>query len=315
MNILITGAAGFIGRAILTESLLNKTKWGLDNITGVDWDRSLCSEVQSYLSLTDRELMCMDFASIECLTGIISKRYDCIIHLAALPRVAYSVENPRKTDENNIQKSVALLEACLSSGTPMVFASSSSVYGGAENIPTKETEPLNPVSPYALQKATFEKYLEIYEKLKKYKSIRLRFFNVYGPGQSGESAYSTVLSSWMYKLKNNLPLTIEGDGCQRRDFCYIDDVVNACLLSVTKIETIQGVFNVASGINYSCNDVLSYIKVKFGENSITLDQKPVREGDVRETSADISSIKNALGYYPQTEFWKGVDNTISWWFH
>jgi len=318
VNLLITGAAGFIGKAIYKEAAFYGGNWGISSLTGVDWDDSLCRKVEHAIGSDgfsqDTKLICSDFSSDHMLKSIENKKYDCIIHLAALPRVAFSVQNPAKTDLNNINKSVSLLESCLKSNTPMVFASSSSVYGGAKNLPTREDEPLSPVSPYALQKATFERYLDIYKELKNYNSIALRFFNVYGPGQDGSSAYSTVLAAWMHKIKNNLPISLEGDGEQRRDFCYIGDVVNACLLSAQKVNTVQGCFNVAYGENHSCNQLLAHLNEKFPKNIVRVESRPPRGGDVRVTLADISKAKLLLGYKPITHFWGGVDKTIDWWF-
>ena len=318
MNLLITGAAGFIGSAIYKEAALHGGNWGISGLTGVDWDDCLCRKIEHAVGIEgfsqDTKLICADFSSDHILKSVENKKYDCVIHLAALPRVAFSVENPAKTDLNNINKSVALLESCLKSNTPMVFASSSSVYGGAKVLPTKESEPLSPVSPYALQKATFEKYLDIYKELKNYNSIALRFFNVYGPGQDGSSAYSTVLAAWMHKIKHNLPICLEGDGEQRRDFCYVGDVVNACLLSSQKVNSVQGSFNVACGENHSCNELLEYLNKKFAKNMVRVESKPPRSGDVRITLADISKARSLLGYKPSTHFWDGVDKTIDWWF-
>lgn len=319
MRILITGAAGFIGSSVLRECIVNGKKWRIDSVVGVDIDSHACDKVKinfgsDWDSSNSHSLINTDFASNQILSQVADGVFDRIIHLAALPRVAYSVANPSRTDEYNIHKSVSLLEACLKSKTPMVFASSSSVYGGAKNLPTREDEPLKQMSPYALQKATFEKYLEIYENISGYRSIRLRFFNVYGPGQDGSCAYSTVLAAWMHKVKNKLHLSMEGDGEQRRDFCYIGDVVSACLLSCQKIENVTGAFNIACGKNYSCNELLSYLKSKFAEGMIVVENKPTRPGDVRETLADISNAKELLEFQPATSFWNGVDKTIDWWF-
>lgn len=314
MNLLITGAAGFIGSSVLRESIFYGNNWGIKSVLGVDWDSGLCEKQMLNFNIEEKNLICSDFSDYKILDRVKNKEFDCVIHLAALPRVAFSVENPAKTDLNNINKSVVLLERCLHSNTPMVFASSSSVYGGAENIPTKEDEKLNPISPYALQKYVFERYLNIYKNIKNYNSISLRFFNVYGPGQDGASSYSTVLAAWLYKIKNGLPLLLEGDGEQRRDFCYVGDVVNCCLLAAQKSRSVTGSFNVATGSNHSCNELLNYLKSKFRKDMINVEFRPPRAGDVKITLANIQKAKDLLGYVPAVDFYKGVDKTIDWWF-
>ena len=118
----------------------------------------------------------------------------------------------------------------------------------------------------------------------------------------------------MHKLRNNLPISLEGDGEQRRDFCYVGDVVNACLLSAQKVNTVQGCFNVAYGENHSCNELLAHLNEKFPKNIVRVEPRPPRGGDVRVTLADISKAKSLLGYKPVTHFWGGVDKTIDWWF-
>jgi nucleoside-diphosphate-sugar epimerase len=118
----------------------------------------------------------------------------------------------------------------------------------------------------------------------------------------------------MHKIKYNLPICLEGDGEQRRDFCYVGDVVSACLLSAQKVNSVQGSFNVACGENYSCNELLEYLSKKFAKNMVRVAHKSPRNGDVRVTLADISKARSLLGYKPSTHFWDGVDKTIDWWF-
>lgn len=314
MRYLITGAAGFIGGNLLKECITNAKKWDIESVVGVDIDSYMCNMQRVHLGLNENTIIPIDFASDRILEQIDSKKFDCVFHLAANPSVPFSVKYPRSTDLNNINKSVALLESCMSSETPIVFASSSSIYGDAQNVPTTENEKINPLSPYALQKATFEKYLNLYKDLNNFNSISLRFFNVYGPGQQGSSAYSNVLASWMFKIKNKQSLILEGDGEQRRDFCYVSDVVESCLIASKKVHSMHGAFNIGSGVNYSCNELLDYIKTKFSKDLISISNAPARQGDVRITLSDISLAKNKLSYSPKVNFWDGVDKTIDWWF-
>lgn len=314
MRLLITGAAGFIGGNLLKECILNSKKWGIESVTGVDIDSYMCNLHRINLNTKEDQLISCDFSNCKILQRIESSNFDCVLHLAANPSVPFSVKFPAQTDLNNINKSIMLLESCMMSNTPIVFASSSSIYGDSESIPTKESDPINPLSPYALQKATFEKYLKIYKQINDFNSISLRFFNVYGPGQQGSSAYSNVLAAWMFKIKNKKNLILEGDGEQRRDFCYVGDVVESCLLAAHKCKNTYGAFNIGSGSNYSCNELLEYLGRKFSKDMISVEKAPPRLGDVRVTLADINLAKEKLEFSPKVDFWRGVDKTIDWWF-
>lgn len=317
MRLLVTGFSGFIGSHFFKKCLNEYKNIGLSHLCGTDINKNSFVSIKDFISKNDfscdYSLCNDDFSSDIILSKIRNKEFDAIMHFAALPRVAFSVKNPFATDSGNINKSVRMLEECIKSNTPIVFASSSSVYGGLGKMPTSTEEPMRPISPYALQKATFEQYLNIYHSINNFKSISLRFFNVYGPGQDGSSSYSTVIASWMHKIKNNMPLVLEGDGEQKRDFCFVDDVVSACFLAIKKIETVHGSFNVACGKNYSCNDILKYLQEKYCRSNLEVVRVPPRKGDVRETLADISKSTSILGYMPRFDLYKGIDITMDWW--
>lgn len=254
-----------------------------------------------------------DFSSEHLLQHIKNKSYDVVFHQAAIPRVLYSVENPAETTFVNVFSTIRLFEACAKNVSKVVWASSSSVYGGAEILPTSEEErgKVLPKSPYAWQKFTIEDYAKMAYELYELDIVCLRYFNVYGPGQLGNSAYATAIAAWCNAIKNNLSLRSDGDGEQTRDMCYIDNVVHANVLAANSDLTFKGkAYNVACGERVSNNQILDYFKSKF---DLKVENAPERVGDVKHTLADISLIKNELGYEPLVKFWEGLEKTITWW--
>jgi len=253
-----------------------------------------------------------DFSHPVVLEMIASGVYDVIFHQAAVPRVLYSVENPKETTDVNILKSTALLEACKDTSTRFVFASSSSVYGGADQLPTPESTPKNPKSPYAWQKSSFEDLIGIFCDLYGTDIVCLRYFNVFGPGQLGDSAYSTAVAAWCNAVKTGQPLRSDGDGEQTRDLCYIDNVVSANILVAKAEKKFKGeCYNIACGDQTSNNEILQYFKDKF--KNVTVNHAPERLGDVKHTRADISKARSDFGYEPNVHFWEGLERTIEWW--
>ena len=254
-----------------------------------------------------------DFASDGMLSHVHEKNYDVVFHQAAIPRVSYSVENPAETTHANIFKTVRLFEACSGSVKRVVWASSSSVYGGAELMPTPEEERGKnlPKSPYAWQKYAIEDYAKICSELYDLDIVCLRYFNVFGPGQLGDSPYSTAVAAWCHATKNNTELRSDGDGEQTRDMCYVDNTVYANVLAATADRTFKGrCYNVACGSSVSNNEILNYFKDNF---DITVRHAPARPGDVKHTCADITRIQKELGYKPLVTFWEGLEETIDWW--
>ena len=254
-----------------------------------------------------------DFASDHVVSHIRNKFYDVVFHQAAIPRVSYSVENPGETTYTNIFSTVRLFEACAGNVSRVVWASSSSVYGGAELMPTSESERGNklPLSPYAWQKYTIEDYAKIAAELYDQDIVCLRYFNVFGPGQLGNSPYSTAVAAWCHATKHGLPLRSDGDGEQTRDMCYIDNVVDANILAAnSKIEFRGRCYNIACGSSVSNNEILNYFRANF---DVHVRKAPERPGDVKHTLADISRAEEELGYKPLVTFWEGLEQTINWW--
>jgi len=305
---LVTGGAGFVGSNIANR--LMKEGWIVDIVD--DLSNGHLEFVRDSLKESSGSRFIQgDFVHPTVLDSIKDKRYDVIFHEAAVPRVAYSVENPSETTDTNISKTVRLMEAARGNVRRVVFASSSSVYGGADNLPTLESEPKTPVSPYALQKLVVEDYAKLFNKLYGLDMVCLRYFNVFGPNQFGDSPYSTAVSAWCHAVKEGVPLRSDGDGEQTRDLCYIDNVVDANLIVANYEGCFAGdAFNVACGDRTSNNEILEFFKKRF--EGISIEHAPERAGDVKHTQADISAISK-LGYEPKVKFWEGLEKTIGWW--
>lgn len=307
MNILITGGAGFIG-SNLVKNLLEFTT---HNVSVIDRDITNIESLKKLTkSLRPFSLIESDYEDC-CYQFLVNNKTDVVVHLAAVPRVAFSVEQPVSTTLENVYKTVRLLKACHKHVSRVVFASSSSVYGGADLLPTPESYPLNPKSPYALQKQIGEQYCKLFSELYNLDTVCLRFFNVFGPEQYVNSPYATVVANWCNAIKNNNPILLDGDGTQSRDFCYVDNIVQAIKLVAESKQQFNGeVFNVGNQEQTTLNSILDYLKEK--QFKFTIENKPSRIGDVKHTKADISKIRE-LGYIPEVDFWTGLEKTIKWW--
>lgn len=251
------------------------------------------------------------------LAHIQSGAYDVVFHQAAIPRVQFSVENPSLTTYNNVFSTVKLFESCNGHVDRLVFASSSSIYGGANHRPTHESEKGEnlPKSPYAWQKFTIEDYAKIATKLYDLDIVCLRYFNVFGPGQMGDSPYSTAVAAWCHATKYGFPLRSDGDGEQTRDMCYIDNVVHANILAAnsdrSSFDGFKGrCYNIACGSSVSNRQILDYFRANFDVHVVNA---PERIGDVKHTLANIDRAKEELGYEPLVSFWEGLEKTIDWW--
>ena len=311
MKVLVTGGCGFIGSNLI-EALEKK-----DNITEIYCIDDMSAprhDAHDWLKKRFKvKFIDACFASESSLRVIKNKDIDFVYHLAAIPRVSYSVEHPAKTTNTNINKTVKLIEACIGNISRFIFSSSSSVYGGADKMPTPATHVKNPKSPYAWQKDSIENVLRIFCELHSdFDAVSLRYFNVFGPGQFGGSAYSTAISAWCHAVKHGEPLRKDGSGEQSRDLCYVDNAVSANILASDYREKLNGkCFNVACGDRTSNNQILQHFERRYGSLNIT--HAPFRQGDVMHTQADIEETHAILGYEPLVRFWEGLQKTFDWW--
>ena len=308
--VLVTGCAGFIGSNFVEQfhSQFPKTK-----IVGIDdFSTGRRDAVSKTITLYEGSII-----DVKLLDRIFKKhKPECVFHFAAVPGVSFSVKHPAKTTEINVLGTVNLLEKSKDCGVKrLIFSSSSSVYGGAKILPTTESQnPTRPVSPYALQKYAGEQFCKIFSSLYGLDTVSLRYFNVFGPGQYGDSAYAAVIVAWLeplFALNNEKPF-LEGDGRQSRDFCYIDNVVQANIKAMLARKKINGEsFNIAHGKRTNLLEVKSLIERHTGKK-LNLGKRPPRVGDVRHSHADVNKAKKWLGYEPAVDFETGLLKTIDW---
>ncbi len=298
MKILVTGGAGFIGFHLVDRLIKDGYKViVIDNLFSGKKE-NLNKKAKFYK---------IDICSSEITKIFQREKPEIVFHLAAIPRVPVSVQNPVLTSEVNIVGSVNIFKTSADNKVKRIlFASSSSVYGDQKKLLLKETMIPNPISPYGLQKYVGEQFAKLFTNLYKIPIISLRYFNVYGPRINFDSEYSLVIGKYLKLKKEGKPLTIYGDGKQTRGFCYIDDVVEANIKAM-KSNKLKGgeVINIGSDKSYSVN----YLADLIGGEKVYL---PPRPGDVKHTRADISLAKKLLNWQPKISFEEGVRRTIEW---
>jgi nucleoside-diphosphate-sugar epimerase len=320
MRVLVTGGMGFIGSNLVKKlHSLGYVIDIVDDLSSGNEEQLSDYEVRESFpglkySAEERSFIRFfkdDFASY-ILDTVASGIYDVVFHLAAIPRVSFSVDNPAETTDANLNKTVKLFDAARIGETRVVFSSYSSVYGGADILPTPEDHQKNPKSPYAWQKSACEDAARLFCSLYAESDIVcLRYFNVFGPGQYGDSPYATAVSAWCHATKNGLNCRSDGDGTQSRDMCYIDNVVDANVLAAGVKKRWNGdCFNIACNDSVTNNDILTYFIDNFGSNVVSA---PWRPGDIMHTRADVSKAKEELGYKPKVRFWEGLERTVKWW--
>ncbi len=258
MKMLVTGGAGFIGSNLVDQLILEGYKVHvIDNF--ISGKKENCNDEAVYHKL--------DISIINNTNTLknIFEDVDTIFHCAALARVQPSIVDPLKYEVNNTLGLINVLKAAADAKVRrFIYSASSSVYGPTDNLPSKESDPINPISPYANQKYYGELCCRMFYEVYGIETVSLRYFNVYGERQCLGGSYATVLGIFLDQLQNDKPLTINGDGNQRRDFTYVGDVVKANILASLSKKVGGGeVINIGSGINISINEVANMIGDKF----------------------------------------------------
>src|SRR5438132_6110540 len=303
---LVTGGAGFIGshvaRALVEQGarvrIIDNLSTGyLENINeigNIDFINA---------SINDND------ALMRALEGV-----ELVFHQAAIPSVPRSVNKPIETHDASVNGTFTLLLAARDRKVRrVIYAASSSAYGGQAESPKREDMRPDPLSPYAVAKLVGEYYCQVFNRVYGLETVSLRYFNVFGPRQDPSSQYSGVISRFLSALLNGERPVIYGDGEQSRDFTYVSNVVDANLLAAESVAAIGRVINIASGRSVTINHVLELLKELTRRMDVKAEHVPPRTGDVRDSLADLTVARSLLGYNPGVSLEDGMLLTLNWW--
>ena len=316
---LITGVAGFIGSNLLERLLeLDQEVVGLDNFaTGKKFnlnDTKKCVSLKQWEKFNFIEGDICDYYACEnALEGI-----DYVLHQAALGSVPRSILAPLDTNAANVTGFLNILHASkVANVKSFTYAASSSTYGDHLALPKKEENIGNPLSPYGVTKYVNELYASVYARNYGFKTIGLRYFNVFGKRQDPAGAYAAVIPKWISSMIKNEQVFINGDGQTSRDFCFIENAVQMNILAaLASDEAKDSIYNVAVGDRTSLNDLFKALADALSDNQFEINFDPLyrefREGDIRHSLADISKAKNILGYIPSFNISQGIHEAMPW---
>ena len=316
---LVTGVAGFIGSNLLEKLLLlDQTVVGLDNFaTGHQYN---IDEVKTSVSVAQWERFNFikgDIRDYEtCRQAVSGVNY--VLHQAALGSVPRSVADPIASNAANVTGFLNILDAAKEEKVDsFTYAASSSTYGDHPALPKEEQNIGNPLSPYAVTKYVNELYAGVYSRTYGFKSIGLRYFNEFGKRQDPQGAYAAVIPRWTAAMIEGEDVFINGDGETSRDFCFIENTVQMNLLSATACDDAKdNVYNVAVGDRTTLNDLFRAIASALQKNAVNITKPPIyrdfRVGDVRHSQADIAKAQLNLGYVPNFNITKGINEAMPW---
>ena len=314
-KVLVTGGAGFIG-SNLCEALLQKGNKVicLDNFATGKRENIAHLTVDDNFTLIEGDIRKLE----DCLKA--TEDVDYVLHQAALGSVPRSIKDPITSNDVNVSGFLNMLVAARDNGVKrFVFAASSSTYGDSESMPKVEDIIGKPLSPYAITKYVNELYADIFSKTYGLETIGLRYFNVFGRKQDPNGAYAAVIPKFVSQLMNRESPVINGDGNYSRDFTYIDNVIQANLLSLvtTNEKAINTVYNVAYGDRNTLNDLMEYLKEYLSEfdseiSNIEVIYGPNRPGDIPHSHASVDKAKENLNYNPQFTLQQGLKEAVKW---
>lgn len=318
---LVTGVAGFIGSNLLERLLLlGQRVVGLDNFSAGHRENlenvraEVGDERWRLFSFLESDIRDLDHCRAAC------RGVDYVLHQAALASVPASIEDPITTNQANIDGFVHMLVAARECGVKrLVYAGSSAIYGNHPGLPKVESQPAQPLSPYAVSKYVNELYADVFARTYGMEIMGLRYFNVFGKRQDPQGAYAAVIPKWIEELRLGRSPVIHGDGETSRDFCHIDNVVQANILAATtgNQEAVNRVYNVAFGRRTTLNELFATIREMVGRHAPAAAAiQPVyddpRPGDVRHSLADITLARELLGYVPEIDVSQGLRDTVDW---
>lgn len=320
-NWLVTGVSGFIGSNLL-ERLLRLDQWvvGLDNMsTGNEQNLAQVEAIVGPDRWSRFRFVSGDIRDLSVCRDV-CEGAEIILHQAALGSVPRSIQNPITTNESNVDGFLNMLVAARDAGVQrFIYAASSSTYGDHPGLPKREEIIGRPLSPYAVTKYVNELYADVFSRTYGLQSIGLRYFNVFGRRQSPSGEYAAVIPRWISALKSGGPVFINGDGSTTRDFCYVDNVVQANILAgmVESAAAINQVYNIAVGEQTSLLEIFDFLRDKMAERdsnvrSIVPQFLPFRPGDVRHSQANISKARQHLGYAPTHRVFEGLSEATGW---
>jgi len=293
-TVLVTGGAGFIGSNLVDALLARGLKVRVIDNFATGNPKNLNPRAELFeVDIRDGEVIRTAFEGI-----------DCVFHVAALPRIPLSIAKPLETHMTNVVGTLNVLIAARDAKVRrLIYSGSSSVYGDQKTMPLVETMTPNPLNPYALQKYVGEQYARMFHRLFAMETLTLRYFNVYGPRMASEGAYVTVISAFMAARRRGVPMEIHGDGEQTRDFTHVSDIVSANIAAMDAPAADGRAINVGAGRNVSVNRIADLIggpRVLIGR----------RQGDMRNTLADITEASRILGWRPQVTVEEGINRLL-----
>ena len=316
---LITGVAGFIGSNLLEELLsLNQTVIGLDNFsTGSKKNleqvkASVSSESWNLFKFIQGDVCNFDDCKMAC------SNVDYVLHQAALGSVPRSIKDPISSNNANINGFLNMILAAKDARVEsFTYAASSSTYGDYTGLPKIENKIGRPLSPYAVTKFVNELYADVFSLNFGFNSIGLRYFNVFGKRQDPNGAYAAVIPKWISSMINGEDVIINGDGKTSRDFCYIENVIQANILAATAKEKFKNqVYNIAVGDKTTLNELFKSLKNTLNKYGEPYNKEPIyrdfRKGDVRHSQADITKAVQYLNYNPEYKVLRGIELAMPW---